>query len=168
MNRRQYLLVMGLIAAAACGLIGWVSAFHNVRASGCTTSDRVISATVFWVAAIAPISLGLVLSRFGVSRAAKPHWPVAELAVPACLLLALAQWGPAGRCLGIAFSRIPYPFQMRLTCFLLSLSVALSMLNSCLGIRHRKWVRAGSSILVATAVILLAVFMNGISIYGLC
>ena len=156
MNRWTYILVMILVAATMLAVLWWAATTHDVKNHTPNTADRIAAASAFWGTLLMPIVFGLALSLLAVKKTLQPHWPIFELVVIGFLLLAL--FGP--HAVGRLYGRIlpKEAVAIPVTYVLVVVSIGLSALNICVGVRYKKWIRTGLSVLIAlggTAVLLI-------------
>jgi hypothetical protein len=156
MKRWTYILVMVLVAATMLALLWWAATSHNVRGYSPAKQDRIIAAMVFWATLLMPISIGLILSLTVANKALHPQWPIFELVVIGFLLLALFGPHAVGRLYGRILPR--EAIAVPVTYILVVVCIGLSVLNICVGVRNKKWIRTCLSVLIAlggTAVLLI-------------
>ena len=156
MNRWTYILVMILVAATMLAVLWWAATSHDVKNHMPTTADRIAAASAFWGTLLMPIAVGFALSLLAIRKTIQSHWPIFELVVVGFLLLALFGPHAVGRLYGKLLPK--EAIAIPVTYLLVVVSVGLSVLNICIGVRYKKWIRTGLSVLIAlggTAVLLI-------------
>ncbi|MDD5678788.1 MAG: hypothetical protein PHW60_12500 [Kiritimatiellae bacterium] len=110
-----------------------------------------------------PIVVGLLLSLFVVKKTVMPLWPIFELLLVGFLLLAF--FGP--HTFGKLYGKIlpKEAIAIPVTYALVVISIGLSVLNVCVGVRERKWIGAGLSVLIALGGTAILLINNAWAIY---
>ena len=163
MKRWMYILTMMLVGIAIFALLVWAAACHNVRLSSSSPVDRAIAAFAFWSAIAIPIFISLFLSCRVVGPDLKPLWPVIELIFIGSLLMLVFGSEVASN---LYRKILPNDkISERVIPVLVIAAIGTSMLNACLGVKNRKWLLAGVSVLAVIGGTLILFVFNGWAIY---
>jgi len=154
---------MILVTAIMLGLLWWSASYHNARGYSPIRLERMIAAIVFWSTLLMPILVGLVLSFKAVSKDVQSQWPIFELLIIGFLLL--AYFGP--HAFGKFYGRIlpKEAIAIPVTYVLVVISIGLSVLNIRVGIRDRKWIKTGLSVLTVLGGTVILLLGNAWALY---